>query len=80
MVDTAALVTELEAGRLRAALDVTDPEPLPAGHPLWRVPGCLITPHVGGNTHQFERLAISQAVEQARRMVDGVPLQNLVHL
>ena len=40
VVDTEALVAELTTGRLRAALDVTDPEPLPAGHPLWRRPGC----------------------------------------
>ena len=49
-VDTAALLRELTAGRLRAALDVTDPEPLPAGHPLWSAPGLLLTPHVSGMT------------------------------
>jgi phosphoglycerate dehydrogenase-like enzyme len=48
VADTDALVSETSSGRLRAALDVTDPEPLPAGHPLWTVPGVLITPHVGG--------------------------------
>ncbi len=48
VVDTAALVAELESGRLRAALDVTDPEPLPPDHPLWRTPGTIVTPHVGG--------------------------------
>ncbi|WP_210492139.1 NAD(P)-dependent oxidoreductase [Patulibacter sp. SYSU D01012] len=50
LVDTDALLAELRAGRLRAALDVTDPEPLPAGHPLWDAPGLLVTPHVGGDT------------------------------
>ncbi|SDQ12958.1 2-hydroxyacid dehydrogenase [Leucobacter chromiiresistens] len=50
VVDTAALVAELQSGRLRAALDVTDPEPLPAGHPLWTAPNVLITPHVGGDS------------------------------
>lgn len=50
VVDTAALVAELEAGRLRAGLDVTDPEPLPPEHPLWRAPGVIITPHLGGYT------------------------------
>lgn len=50
VVDTAALVAELESGRLRAALDVTDPEPLPPEHPLWRAPGVIVTPHVGGYT------------------------------
>lgn len=48
VVDTDALVAELAAGRLRAALDVVDPEPLPADHPLWKAPGCIIVPHVGG--------------------------------
>lgn len=48
VADTDALFSETSSGRLRAALDVTDPEPLPAGHPLWTVPGVLITPHVGG--------------------------------
>lgn len=50
VVDTDALLAELESGRLRAALDVTDPEPLPADHPLWRAPNVLITAHQGGNT------------------------------
>ncbi|QCB94224.1 2-hydroxyacid dehydrogenase [Cellulomonas shaoxiangyii] len=58
VVDTDALVAELAAGRLRAALDVTDPEPLPADHPLWRAPGVLITAHQGGNTDAtFPRVA-----------------------
>jgi phosphoglycerate dehydrogenase-like enzyme len=48
VVDTEALLAELTAGRLRAALDVTDPEPLPADHPLWHAPGLIVTPHVGG--------------------------------
>jgi phosphoglycerate dehydrogenase-like enzyme len=48
VVDTGALVAEVSTGRLRAALDVTDPEPLPPGHPLWSAPGVLISPHVGG--------------------------------
>ncbi|KGM17123.1 hypothetical protein N867_09755 [Actinotalea fermentans ATCC 43279 = JCM 9966 = DSM 3133] len=50
VVDTQALLAEVSAGRLRAALDVTDPEPLPADHPLWRAPGVIVTPHVGGYT------------------------------
>ncbi|MEU9283551.1 2-hydroxyacid dehydrogenase [Streptomyces sp. NPDC048275] len=50
VVDTAALLEEVRGGRIRAALDVTDPEPLPAGHPLWETPGVLITPHVGAFT------------------------------
>lgn len=54
VVDTGALVSEVASGRIRAALDVTDPEPLPPGHPLWRMPGVLISPHAGGNTTAFE--------------------------
>lgn len=53
LVDTQALVAEVQSGRLRAAVDVTDPEPLPAEHPLWRAPGVLVTPHVGGNSAAF---------------------------
>ncbi len=53
VVDTKALLAELESGRITAALDVTDPEPLPQGHPLWHAPGVLISPHVGGPTSAF---------------------------
>ena len=53
VVDTDALLAELQSGRLRAALDVTDPEPLPSDHPLWSAPGVLISPHVGGNSSAF---------------------------
>src|SRR6266700_843513 len=53
IVNTDALVKALQSGRIRAALDVTDPEPLPLGHPLWRCPNLLITPHVGGSSPQF---------------------------
>ena len=62
LIDTDALLERAGAGRLRAALDVTDPEPLPPEHPLWRCPGVLITPHLGGNSEAF--------VPRARRMVD----------
>src|SRR5690606_36487252 len=50
VIDNEALQRECAAGRLRAALDVTDPEPLPEGHPLWSTPGVLESPHVGGGT------------------------------
>jgi phosphoglycerate dehydrogenase-like enzyme len=53
VVDTQALLAELESGRLLAALDVTDPEPLPPGHPLWKAPNVLIAPHVGGASSAF---------------------------
>ena len=55
VVDTAALTAELASGRLGAALDVTDPEPLPSDHPLWRMPNVLITPHVGGSVRGLLR-------------------------
>ncbi|HEX5565756.1 MAG TPA: 2-hydroxyacid dehydrogenase, partial [Streptomyces sp.] len=71
VVDTRALLAELESGRLRAALDVTDPEPLPAGHPLWRAPGTLITPHVGGPTSAFLPRAARLLRSQLRRFAAG---------
>ncbi|HEX2298406.1 MAG TPA: 2-hydroxyacid dehydrogenase [Pseudonocardiaceae bacterium] len=78
VVDTAALLAELRAGRLRAALDVTDPEPLPAGHPLWSAPGVLITPHVGGSvTGAVERAYVVAAEQIAQFLVGGEPA-NLV--
>jgi phosphoglycerate dehydrogenase-like enzyme len=78
VVDTDALVAECAAGRLGAALDVTDPEPLPAGHPLWRTPGVLISPHVGGNTSAFLPRARRLVAEQLRRWRAGEPLANVV--
>ncbi|MDN5755331.1 MAG: NAD(P)-dependent oxidoreductase [Arthrobacter sp.] len=71
VVDTEALVAELQSGRLRAALDVVDPEPLPAGHRLWEAPGCLLTPHMAGNTNEFIRLSTEGAVEQVQRLAQG---------
>ncbi|KQU70672.1 2-hydroxyacid dehydrogenase [Phycicoccus sp. Root101] len=78
VVDTDALVKHLEAGRLRAALDVTDPEPLPAGHPLWSAPGVLITPHVGGASTAFKPRAVRLLREQLGAYAAGRPLSNLV--
>jgi phosphoglycerate dehydrogenase-like enzyme len=78
VVDTDALLAELSAGRLSAALDVTDPEPPPAGHPLWSAPGLLITPHVGGNTSAFRPRAIQLVVDQLKRFAAGEPLTNVV--
>jgi phosphoglycerate dehydrogenase-like enzyme len=78
VVDTNALLVELTAGRLRAALDVTDPEPLPAGHPLWSAPGVLISPHVGGNTSAFLPRAQRLVREQVARFVAGQALENVV--
>ncbi len=78
VVRTEDLLAEVRSGRLRAALDVTDPEPLPADHPLWRAPGVLITPHVGGNSSAFLPRAAKFTEEQLRRYVAGEPLQNVV--
>jgi phosphoglycerate dehydrogenase-like enzyme len=78
VVDTDALVAELITGRLSAALDVTDPEPLPPDHPLWRAPNVLITPHVGGNTTAFRPRATRLLTAQLRRFVSGQPLANVI--
>jgi phosphoglycerate dehydrogenase-like enzyme len=73
-VDTNALLDALRAGSIRAALDVTDPEPLPPDHPLWRAPNVLITPHVAGNVARMEARAYRFAGEQIRRYAAGAPL------
>jgi phosphoglycerate dehydrogenase-like enzyme len=78
VVDTDALVAELTAGRLRAVLDVTDPEPLPADHPLWDAPGVLIFPHVGGNTTGMTDRAWRVAAEQIGAFAAGQDPPNLV--
>ncbi len=78
VVDTAALLAELTSGRLRAALDVTDPEPLPPDHALWSAPGCLVSPHVGGDSSAFLPRAFRLLAAQLRRFADGRPLLNVV--
>ncbi|MFE7355700.1 2-hydroxyacid dehydrogenase [Streptomyces sp. NPDC057543] len=78
VVDTKSLLLELESGRLRAALDVTDPEPLPAGHPLWHAPNVLITPHVGGSTSAFQPRAKRLVTGQLSRFAAGEPVRNVV--
>jgi phosphoglycerate dehydrogenase-like enzyme len=78
VVVTDALVQALNEQRIRAAVDVTDPEPLPAGHPLWSAPNCLITPHIGGSTPEFIYRAFRFGAEQVRRFVAGKPLENVV--
>ncbi|GAA1913658.1 2-hydroxyacid dehydrogenase [Streptomyces sodiiphilus] len=78
VVDTEALLAEVTSGRLRAALDVTDPEPLPAGHPLWRAPGVLITPHVGGASSAFRPRAERLLRGQLGRFAAGEPLRHVV--
>ena len=78
IVHTTALVAELQAQRLRAFLDVTEPEPLPVDHPLWTAPGVLITPHVGGGTPGWANRAYRLVREQLGRFVAGEPLRNVV--
>ena len=67
IVDTEALVEALNSGRIRAALDVTDPEPLPEGHPLWTCPNLLLTPHLAGSSPQFAPRALKTAADELRR-------------
>ena len=78
IVDTDALVDALNSGRIRAAIDVTDPEPLPEGHPLWSCPNLLITPHIGGSSPQFAPRALRVAADELRRYINREPLQNVV--
>ncbi|HZE41990.1 MAG TPA: 2-hydroxyacid dehydrogenase [Stackebrandtia sp.] len=78
VVDTDALVAEVAAGRLRAALDVTDPEPLPEDHPLWTLEGVLITPHVGGAIRDVLHNMYALVGDQLRRYAAGEPLRNIV--
>jgi phosphoglycerate dehydrogenase-like enzyme len=78
VVDTGALVAELATGRIAAAADVTEPEPLPAGHPLWSMPNFLLTPHVGGSVRGLLPRAYRLVGEQLRRFTAGEPLINQV--
>jgi phosphoglycerate dehydrogenase-like enzyme len=78
IVDTDALLAELASGRLRAALDVTDPEPLPDGHPLWSAPGLLLTPHVGGAVGAAGERAYEIVAAQLARLAAGQPLLNVI--
>ncbi|WP_331447665.1 2-hydroxyacid dehydrogenase [Streptomyces xanthochromogenes] len=78
VVDTKALLAELESGRIHAALDVTDPEPLPAGHPLWHARNVLISPHVGGSSSAFLPRAKRLLVAQLTRFAAQEPLDNVV--
>jgi phosphoglycerate dehydrogenase-like enzyme len=78
VVDTDALVAELRSGRIAAALDVTDPEPLPPGHPLWACPNLLVTPHVGGASTAMEPRAFRLVRDQLARFAAGEPLANVM--
>jgi phosphoglycerate dehydrogenase-like enzyme len=78
IIDTAALVSHLRAGRISAFLDVTDPEPLPPEHPLWAMPNVIITPHVGGGTERWRERAVALIADQLERFIDHRPLINVV--
>jgi len=78
IVETDALVKELNSGRITAALDVTDPEPLPKDHPLWLAKGVLISPHVGGNTTAFEKRAKRLIESQLQLLASGKRLNNII--
>ena len=78
ILEATALERELVSGRLRAALDVTDPEPLPPENPLWTLPNVLITPHVAGDSELFPRLAARLVADQLERYRDGRPLAHEV--
>jgi phosphoglycerate dehydrogenase-like enzyme len=78
IVDTDALLQALNEKRIRAAIDVTDPEPLPPEHPLWKAPNLLITPHVAGDSAKFLTRAFKLASEQAERYARGEALLNVV--
>jgi phosphoglycerate dehydrogenase-like enzyme len=78
VVQTGALVDALQSGRIRAAIDVTDPEPLPKDHPLWTAPNLLITPHIAGSSPRSMERAIGLAAEQVGRYLKGEQLHNIV--
>jgi phosphoglycerate dehydrogenase-like enzyme len=78
VVDTSALTAAVLEGRIRVALDVTDPEPLPSGHPLWSAPGAIITPHVASEVRREDERAWRLVFAQVGRLARGEPLANVV--
>lgn len=78
IVVTDDLVAELQTGRIRAAVDVTDPEPLPKGHPLWEAPNLIISPHVGGDSSAFEPRMRELIARQMQRLAQGLEPENIV--
>ena len=79
-MDTDALVTALENNEIAgAALDVTDPEPLPEDHPLWRMDNVIITPHIATRSHRIKERVIDLLCENLRRFAANQPLLNIVN-
>jgi len=78
IIDTDALVAELHTGRITAGLDVTDPEPLPEGHPLWSAPNVIICPHVGGDSGAFQPRARAMVSQQLQLLSESKPLLNQI--
>ncbi len=78
LIDTDALVRHTGSGRLRAALDVTDPEPVPPGHPLWSSPGVLISPHVGGDSSAMHPRIAALVRRQIAHLLAGEEPENIV--
>lgn len=78
VVDTDALLAALSSGRITAAVDVVDPEPLPADHPLWQAPGLLLSPHVGGASSAMWPRAHRLVRDQLHRWAADEPLGNVV--
>ena len=78
IVDTDALVARVRSGDVRCALDVVDPEPLPAGHPLWSLPGSLISPHLGGAVQSMNSRVDPLVIDQIDRLRRGERPRNIV--
>jgi phosphoglycerate dehydrogenase-like enzyme len=78
IVDTDALVEHVRTGAVRAALDVMDPEPLPAGHPLWSLPGSLLSPHLGGAVQSMNTRVDPLVLEQINLLLRGERPKNIV--
>jgi phosphoglycerate dehydrogenase-like enzyme len=78
IVDTDALVEHVRSGAVRAALDVVDPEPLPAGHPLWSLPGSLISPHLGGAVQSMNTRIDPLVLAQIDLLLRGERPKNIV--
>ena len=78
IIDTEALINELNTGRIFAGLDVTDPEPLPQGHPLWSAKNLVLSPHVGGNSTAFDSRAKKLIERQLELISRGVEPENIV--